>query len=199
MTTMDRMRLIRGHLEAVARGRSPSPDRIGVWLRELEGVSDADLDDCIREARAFHVEACDRGRRWGQITPDDVLAIWRQRSATRTRSGPSAHPPENPDCPLGCESGRVVLVGSDGYDFVAVCGCASGDWWAESSSRWAQMTRAPTYLENPAYKLARPPGDRIPESHVDWLQRRAAEVGHREAMNEYRGHMARRARESEGV
>ena len=68
MSTMERMMLIRGHLEAVSRGRAPSPERIGVWLRELEGIDDAELDSCIRDARAYHIEACDRGRRYGQIT-----------------------------------------------------------------------------------------------------------------------------------
>ena len=37
-TTMDRMRLIRAHLEATSRGRSPSPEQVGIWLKELEEI-----------------------------------------------------------------------------------------------------------------------------------------------------------------
>lgn len=191
MSTMDRMMLIRGHLEAVSRGRGPSPERIGVWLRELQGIDDAELDDCIREARAYHVEACDRGRRYGQITPDDVLSVWRSRNAERTKRNGTADPPENPNCPIHCEAGQVVLVGSDGYDFVTLCGCSSGDWWANHSKRWAKTTRAQVYLENPSYKLARPPESRIPPEHVEWLQARSGAVGYGNAIKEYRAHMAR--------
>ena len=189
------MRLIRGHLEAVARGRSPNGERIGVWLRELEIIPDQDLDGIIREARVHHSEACDRGRRWGSITPDDVLVVWRNRRNSSNAEG-AAKPPENPDCPLGCESGQVVIVGSDGYDFVTTCSCESGDWWAERSSTWGRMTRANVYLENPAFKLARPKREPMPREHTEWLENRAAVVGHRAAMKEYNAHIERAKAES---
>lgn len=191
MTAMTRMHLIRGHLEAVSRGRSPSAERIGVWLRELQDIDDQELDDCIREARAYHIEACDRGRRYGQLTPDDVLSIWRSRNVDRSRRDGSAEPPENPECSIRCESGQVVLIGSDGYDFVTICGCPSGDWWANHSKRWAKCTRAQAYLENPSFKLARSPESRMPPEHVEWLQKRSGAVGYKTAIKEYKAHVAR--------
>jgi len=191
MSTEARMRLIRGHLEAVTRGRSPTGERIGVWFRELESIPDGDLDAVIREARAHHNEACDRGRRWGQITPDDVLAVWRLRRASLSKSSGGSTPPESLECPLGCESGQVLLIGSDGYEFVTTCSCESGDWWAERSPLWASMTRAGAYLENPAFKLARPKRERMPRTHIAWLEKRAEAVGHRAAMREYVDHVER--------
>ena len=196
MTTMDRMRLIKGHLEAVSRGRSPGPDQIGVWLRELEGVPAAQLDECIREARAYHVEACDRGKRWGRITPDDVLSVARSRNAASSKRTGSDRPPENPDCPIACESGQVLLVGSDGYNFVTRCSCFAGEWWAQRSSKWRSFRPAGEYLENPAFKLARSASDRMPESHVRWLQEQAEKVGMPEAMKRYNAHMAQRGKAS---
>lgn len=192
MNASTRMRIIRGHLEAVSRGRAPSSEKIGVWLRELDCISDEDLDPCIREARAYHTEACDRGRRWGQLTPDDVLAIWRSQNTARAEREGTAKPPESPGCPLGCESGQVVLVGADGYDFVTVCDCSSGDWWAETSpTTWGRMTRAGVYLQNAQFRLARPVRPPMPRDHVEWLDSRAAQVGHRKAMEEYKRHMER--------
>lgn len=186
----DRMRVIKAHLEAVSRGRSPTGEQIGIWYREIEAIPDEDLDPTFRAARSYHTEMCDRGKRWGKITPDDVLAIWR---TTQKKTIEREDAPENPDCPLGCEAGLVSLIGADGYDFVTRCDCSSGDWWAVASPRWERMTSAGAYLENPAYKLARPKADPMPPEHIDWLNKRAADVGHPAAMREYMRHMAERA------
>lgn len=203
MTTEARMRLIRGHLEAVSRGRSPGAEQIGVWLRELEGIPDEDLDPCIRDARTYHAEACDRGRRWGRLTPDDVLGIWRSKNISNAKHTGADQAPENPDCPIRCEGGMVLLVGSDGYDFVTRCSCPSGDWWAARSSRWRATTEAGEFLENPAFKLARPVDcqtsakgapNPMPESHAKWLRDRAKHTGMTQAMEEYRAHMAKQNR-----
>lgn len=186
---IDRMRVIKAHLEAVSRGRSPNGEQIGIWYRELEAIADEDLDQVFRSARAHHTEMCDRGRRWGKITPDDVLAIWR---SSKQKVVETEDPPENPECRLGCESGIVSIMGSDGYDFVTRCDCSSGDWWATRSPRWAKMTSAETYLANPAFKLARPKPDPMPPEHVEWLEKRAADVGYPSAMREYMEHMKKR-------
>lgn len=198
MNTTNRMTLIRGHLEAVSRGRAPSAESIGVWLRELEPVEDAELDDCIREARVYHVEACDRGRRYGRITPDDVLAVWRSRGVSRAKHSGENEAAENPDCSLGCQRGQVELIGSDGYSFVTRCACASGDWWAARSPQWRAMTAADEYLKNPSFKLARDPRAPMPKKHVDWLRERSEKVGMAQAMAEYNAHIEKAKRKTEG-
>ena len=198
MNATNRMTLIRGHLEAVSRGRAPSAESIGVWLRELEPVADAELDDCIREARAHHVEACDRGRRWGRITPDDVLAVWRSRSVSRAKQTGDDKAPENPACPVSCQRGQVRLIGADGYPFLTRCSCLSGDWWASRSSIWRAMSPAGEYLENPAFKLADEPRPPMKESHSNWLRDRAESVGMAQAIAEYNAHVENAKRKTGG-
>ena len=193
MSTYDRLRLIRGHLEATSRGRSPDGEVVGVWLRELQDIPDDKLDDCIREARAHHAEQTDKGKRWGKLTPDDVLMAWsRQKSPEVARD----RPPFNPHCSLGCHYGRIELNGPDGYDFVTRCSCSSGEWWM-SRPRWAAMTPAGDFLKNAGYVLARPKPKPLPDGHLEWLQNRATEIGVSNALNEYRATMEEREQEAE--
>ena len=193
MSTYDRLRLIRAHLEATSRGRSPDGELVGVGARELQDIPDDRLDDCIREARAHHAEQTDRGKRWGKITPDDVLMAWtRQKAPEAARD----RPPFHPHCKLGCHYGRIDLNGPDGYDFTTRCSCSSGDWWL-SRPRWAAMTGAEELLRHAGYVVARPKPKPLPDGHLEWLQARAGEVGVSQALNEYRTEMKNREREAE--
>jgi len=195
MTVNDRLRLIRAHLEATSRGRSPAGDIVGVWLRELQDIPDDKLDACIREARAHHAEQVDKGKRWGKLTPDDVLGVWARHKAPEAERD---RPPFNPDCKLGCHYGRIDLNGPDGYDFVTRCSCSSGDWWM-SRPRWAAMTGAEELLKHAGYVVARPKQKPLPDLHLQWLQSRASEVGVSKALNEYRGEMEKREREAQST
>ncbi len=178
-TTMDRMRLIRAHLEATSRGRSPSPEQIGIWLRELEDIPSEDLDSAIRIARRHHAEATDRGKRWGRLTPDDVLMSY--KGATKDEG-----PPENRDCSHCCSFGLVSVLDPEGLAYSVRCTCTSGDWYlrhpafGKGSSVEELLARGWTPVRTPST---------IPLAHREWLEARAQQVGVEKAMSEYRVHV----------
>jgi len=176
-TTMDRMRLIRAHLEATSRGRSPSPEQVGIWLRELEEIPAEDLDNAIRAARRHHAEATDRGKRWGRLTPDDVLMLY---TSGRIKDD---GPPESPDCPHGCSAGLVSVLDSGQLAYTVRCTCPSGEWYlrhpvfGKGSTVEGALGRG--------WVLARPVST-IPPAHREWLEARTSCVGAETAMREYR-------------
>ena len=175
-TTMDRMRLIRAHLEATSRGRSPSPEQVGIWLKELEEIPSDDLDNAIRAARRHHAEATDRGKRWGRLTPDDVLMLY--TSGKVKDDGP----PENRECPHGCSSGLVSVLDTDGLAYTVRCSCSSGEWYQRHPA-FGKGSTVENVLDR-GWTLARPVST-LPLSHREWLEARSRQVGIEAAMKEY--------------
>lgn len=179
-TTMDRMRLIRAHLEATSRGRSPSPEQVGIWLKELEEIPSEDLDNAIRAARRHHAEATDRGKRWGKLTPDDVLMLY--SSGKVNDDGP----PENLECPHGCSRGLVSVIDTDGLSYCVRCTCPSGEWYVRHPA-FGRGSTVENVLDR-GWTLARKVSS-IPLAHREWLDSRATQIGPERAMEEYRQHM----------
>jgi hypothetical protein len=129
MSALERVRIIQAHLQAISRAGPPTSDIVGVWVKELERIPLRVLDDRIQQARQEHSEKLEKGKGWGHITPDDVLAIQRR---LRRGSGTANEPVENPECPLRCSLGRLTLTCPDGYDICVRCSCSAGDWWMQN-------------------------------------------------------------------
>lgn len=182
-STMERMRIIRAHLEATSRGKSPTPEQVAVWMRELQSIPDERLDEAIRSAREHHAEQVDRGKRWGKLTPDDVLVL------TKAQAPETEGPPTNEDCPYRCTEGRVSLRDPEGYDVCVRCSCFAGDYWKKQhrlgEGRDVEDCLAYGYTEiRPRWK--------IPASHKEWIIARTGEVGWKQANIEYAAHMEER-------
>ena len=181
MDNTRRAQIIRAHLEATSRtGSAPRPERIGVWLHELQEVPGAMLDACISQTREEHATRAENGKAWGAVTPDDVKRGWRRISKKDRQS--LAEPPENRHCPIGCERGRVLFDDPKGYEVCVRCSCPAGDWWGQFPT-WGAMPNADDLLSREGFKLQE--RSTMPETHKRWIADRAAVVGHRQAISEY--------------
>jgi len=179
--SIDRAKIVRANLEAISRGRSPSPETVGVWLREFQPIKTDKLDDIIRQARTEHSERVEMGKAWGHITPDDVLRVHRR---LRRKLGPTNEPPENPDCPHGCQSGRVSVRDGKGYEYCVRCSCSAGDWW-KSQRTFGQAPSVDVCLSRPGWSLIGSTRKVIPQTHQEWIDKRAQDVGIGAALSEY--------------
>jgi len=176
-----RARIIRANLEATSRGSSaPRAEQVGVWIHELRSIPDSMLDQCIRRAREEHAALAEAGKAWGRICPDDALRVWRRMSKKSKTS--EITPPENRHCPLGCEGGRVVMVGADKYEVCVRCSCPAGKWW-EQFPAWRGTPDAAELQSRGGYELRR--RATMPDSHKRWIADRADQVGHRQAITDY--------------
>jgi hypothetical protein len=182
-----RVSIIEAHLTAISRGAKPNFDQIAVWLRELDRVPLDHLDDRIRQARDEHADKLEQGKGWGHITPDDVLRVDRRvRKAERAAGGDE--PPENLECRHRCGLGRVSAICPEGYAYTYRCSCFAGKWWAKTKVFGANPD-IETVLARPGWNYrVKPKGD-IPEAHLPWINKRAAEVGVARAAREYRAHL----------
>lgn len=183
-TPENRVLVIRAQLEAISRGSSPKAEQVGIWLKELEGIPFEDLEARIKQARDEHAEKLARGTGWGHITPDDVLTVHRRlkRAEEQTTGGP----PSNPDCVHGCLDGRVSLIDPDGYDVCVRCSCFAGNYWR--ANRALGKGRDAEMLLREGYSYARSRRAKLPPEHVEWIQKRADQVGFMRAISEYRNH-----------
>lgn len=182
MTAEARARLIGAHLEAVSRGRSPTSEQVGIWLRELEDIPMEDLDDTIRLARRHHAEQTDKGKRWGKLTPDDVLHAYKSERKVAEVT------PHNPECQYRCDDGLVSLLDGKGLSYAVRCVCFAGKSW----DRHAVFGKRCPNVEQAIGQLGWTPAKQVPTmpaSHADWLQKRTAQVGFLRASNEYRDWM----------
>ena len=186
--SIDRARVVRANLEAISRGRSPSPETVGVWLKEFQKIPTDQLDDLIRQARSEHSERVENGKGWGHITPDDVLRIHRRlRRKARANGG---GPPENPDCSYRCDFGRVSVRDGEGYEYCVRCACTAGDYWRSSPA----YGKGPSVAECLAGGWERiGEGSSLPDSHKEWIEKRTAQVGARKALDEYQQWSEQRA------
>ena len=181
MDNTRRAQIIRAHLEATSRtGGAPRPERIGVWLHELQEVPGAMLDACISQSREEHAGRAENGKAWGAITPDDVKRCWRRISKKDRQS--VAEAPENRHCPLRCDRGRVLFDGPDQYEVCVRCSCPAGDWWAQFPT-WGAMPNADDLQARGGFTLQE--RATMPASHKRWIAERAETVGHRQAISDY--------------
>ena len=179
MTAEARARLISAHLEAVSRGRSPTAEQVGIWLRELEDIPLEDLDDTIRLARRHHAEQTDKGKRWGKLTPDDVLHSYK---AERKVVQEATH---NPDCQHRCDDGLVSMRDDKGLDYAIRCVCFAGQSWDKHATFGKRCPNVEQALEQLGWKLVKQVST-MPASHGEWLEKRTRQVGFARASNEYR-------------
>ena len=183
MSMERRALIIQAQLEAISRGRSPTAEQVAVWIKELEGIDLADLEERIKQARRDHSEKLARGNGWGHITPDDVLTVHRRvRSAEQRTTG---GPPSNPDCSYRCLEGQVSVFDPDGYETCVRCYCFAGDWWKKHPVFGAGHDVAE--LIQRGWRPVRE-SQTLPDDHVEWLRKRASQVGFGRAISEYRNH-----------
>jgi len=188
MDSIDRAKVVRAHLEAISRGKSPAPETVGVWLKEFQPIKTEKLDDLIRQARTEHAERVEMGKAWGHITPDDVLRVHRRlRRKERANGG---GPPENPDCSYRCDSGRVSVKDHESYDYCVRCACVAGDWW-KSSKVFREGPDVAEAVARPGWSLVRSQTV-LPASHQEWIDKRSAQVGIETALREYADYQAAR-------
>ena len=190
MDSMDRAKVVRAHLAAISRGKSPAPETVGVWLKEVQPIPTDKLDDLIRQARTEHAERLELGKAWGHITPDDVLRV--HRRLRRKKGAAGNDPPQSPeDCQYGCDSGRVSVIDHEGYDYCVRCACSAGDWWRSNKVYGAGPDVAQA-TARPGWRLATTKTT-LPPKHQEWGNKRSEQIGIAKALKEYADWLAKQA------
>jgi len=170
------------------RSRTPPASEAALWVdefnRKIGSIDPERLQSAFDAARE---EAAGSGR-YRPLHFDDILRAFRRTLSTDRREQDA--PPSVPDCPRKCGDGKVIVLDEKGYEVVALCTCAAGQWWG-SLPAWSQYPTALELLRRPGY--TEPEAAGVSQAQADWLLNRTGQVGVKVAMEEFTAEMDRRA------
>ena len=175
------------HNLQLIRSRTPSVSEANTWVeefnRKLGSIDPARLQAAFDSAR----EEAAGTARFRPLHFDDIAHAYKRTHATG--QSPDDRPPTDPHCSRRCGDGKVTVMEGD-YEVLALCDCAAGQWWAGQAG-WSSYPGVSDLLSRPGYSEKQ--GRRISQAQGDWLRDRTGQVGIKQAMQEFKAEMQRRA------
>jgi hypothetical protein len=127
-------------------GWAPEPDDLKAWFSRLGGLTPYQVDEALRRITE---NRADRGLR-SRVT---VAEVYRLGRTIRLRSPVVRDEREAPpvcDCPRLCSRGLLKMEDERGYEFLAHCDCARGEYEIRQGNKLARTGRA----EEPCFQDA---------------------------------------------
>jgi len=115
-------------------GWAMKEDEARVWFGRLTGLTDHQVDEALRQISETRRHTNNRSR----ITVTEVKQI---ASSIRAEPADAVDDREAPpicDCPRLCAYGIITMTDGQGYEFLAHCDCARGEFEARHGNKLAR-------------------------------------------------------------